>query len=171
MIGDNENNLVVVIPDEYSNVFSLYAEGRLIAKKYLKDYNVTQIEYKAGSIVFLYYTMPRQRMIVCARVPLPPPARNGTLKKMMNCSIPLKQMFSFKASRVDKTRRVIGFLNSHFKNAYCWPDAFYKELAIRIALKGDINFQELDRLSDRFAALHNITRKKNFAYSGRWKNT
>jgi hypothetical protein len=139
------NPLVVTIPDK-NNFYSLYADGLFIRKSYIKDLEVTRIFYDQNQVVFLFYTYPTHRE-ACAVRNTPAGSR-----WFPGLSKPVSLLFSVHASRVDKLRRAVGFLNTHEGGAYSWDDGFYIRLLFILSRRGGINYFSLRRLAEDSAA-------------------
>jgi hypothetical protein len=131
-------DLIVTIPDK-NNFYSLYADGIPARKSYLKDLETTRLFYAPGSLLFLYYTYPTHRE-ACAVRNVPGSALLPGLSK------PVSLLFSVQASRVDKLRRTVGFLNAN-GGAYSYHDGFYIRLAFILSQRGKINYFALRRLA------------------------
>jgi hypothetical protein len=132
--------LIITIPD-YSNFYHLYADGIPDRKIYIKETAQTDLYYKRGSVVVLYYTYPAHREACVIRN-----ACNGE-KNLPGLSKPVDILFSVSASRVDKLRRAVGFLNEHYKDAYSFADDFYARLHCLLSMKGKLNYYGLNEIA------------------------
>jgi hypothetical protein len=135
-----EGELVVVIPDR-ANFYSLYAEGPCSRKTYLKDSGETLLAYPPGAAVLLYYTYPAHRAASLVRN-IPGSASLPGLSKTT------RLLFTVHASRVDKLRRAVGFLNKHSPTgAYRYDDAFYLRLYFLLLRRGKLSYLSLRRMA------------------------
>jgi len=130
--------LVVSIPDKPS-FYSLYADGIFTRKIYLKESGLSLFAYKPGAAVFLFYTYPNHRAISLIR------------NEHGNAELPglnhnVRVIFTVHASKVDKLRRAIGFLNKHAGGAYHHDDDFYIRLYFILLKKGKLNYFSLRSL-------------------------
>ena len=133
--------LVVVIPDVVS-FHSLYADGILNRKVYLKESGETLLAYSEGSLVFLYFTYPTHRAASCIRN-VPGKAFFPGLSKKVSV------LFTVHASKVDKLKRAIGFLNKNANGAYHFDDDFYLRLYYVLEQRGKLNYPALRNLVER----------------------
>jgi len=136
------NRLEITIPDKNS-FYSLYSDGLLLRKTYLTEIRSTLIEYPPGAVVVLYYTYPTHREACVIRNA---PSPNAVLLPSLSCKVLL--LFSVHASRVDKLRRAIGFLHTHFGNAFLFDDAFYIRLNYILRQRGKLNYTALRKLAE-----------------------
>jgi hypothetical protein len=135
--------LEVAIPDRNS-FYTLYAEGRHCFKTYDAQKKNTLLQYPPDAAVFLYYTYPTHREACVIRnndaeggVMLP-----GLAKKVF-------LLFRVQASRVDKLKRAVFYLNEHSSaGAYGHEDGFYVRLGCLIEQRGKINYPALRELSE-----------------------
>jgi hypothetical protein len=135
--------LEVAIPD-HNSFYTLYAEGRHCFKTYDRQKKATLLQYPPGAAVFLYYTYPTYREACVIRnsdaeegVMLP-----GLAKKV-------SRVFRVRASRVDKLKRAVFYLNEHSPaGAYGHEDGFYVRLGCLIEQRGKINYPALRELSE-----------------------
>jgi hypothetical protein len=131
--------LVVTIPDT-SPFYSLFADGIPARKTYLPETGETLLAYPEGSAVFLYYTYPTFRAVSLVRNGPGGAALPGLSKKV-------RILFTVHASRVDKLRRAVGFLNKHSGGAYHYDDAFYTRLYFTVRRRGKLNYPALRRMA------------------------
>jgi hypothetical protein len=132
--------LTVTIPDK-NNFYSLYADGLFLRKEYIRDAECTLIYFDRDAVVFLYYTYPTHREACAVRN-----APGSVLLPGLSGRVSL--LFSVQASRVDKLRRAVGFLNANTDaGAYSRNDGFYIRLAFFLARRGKINYFALRRLA------------------------
>ena len=136
-------DLEVVIPD--TNAFySLFADGNPERKIFVKAEDATRLFYNADDVIALYYTYPSFRAAHIVRnIP-------GD-REFPGLSNNVAELCAFRASRVDKLRRALGYLGKHFKSAFDFPDAFYIRLAFLIEARGKLNYIALDTLARKFA--------------------
>jgi len=133
--------LEVAIPD-HNSFYTLYAEGKHCFKAYDHQKKVTLLHYPPGAAVVLYYTYPTHREACVIRnndaedgVMLP-----GLAKKV-------SPVFRVQASRVDKLKRAVSYLNEHSgAGAYGHDDGFYIRLGYLIEQRGKINYPALRAL-------------------------
>ena len=133
--------LVAVIPDK-SSFYSLYADGLFTRKVYCKDTGVSFFSYAQGAAVFLFYTYPNLRAASLVRNVPGDAALPGLSKKV-------SLLFTVHASKVDKLKRAIGFLNANAGGAYGYSDDFYTRLYFILNQRGKINYPALRNLADR----------------------
>jgi hypothetical protein len=135
------SELVIVIPDE-SNFYSLYADGIYTRKTYVKDTGESYFAYPPGSVVFLYYTYPTHRTASAVRH-APGGASLPGLSKKVNL------LFTVHASKVDKLKRAVGFLNKNAGGACRFGDGFYLRLYWILEAKGRLCYPALRNLAER----------------------
>ena len=134
-------DLEVVIPN-HNAFYTLFADGPHSWKTYAKDKQAALLTYARNAVIILYYTYPTHREACVIRntgsgaVLLP-----GLSKKV-------SLLFSVHASRVDKLKRAVGYLNKHAGGAYTWPDDFYIRLLYLIEQRGKINYTALGKLAE-----------------------
>jgi hypothetical protein len=133
--------LVVVIPDE-SNFYSLFADGVYSRKTYAKDTGESYFAYPPGSALFLYYTYPTHRAASAVRHAPGVAALPGLSKKV-------SLLFTVHASKVDKLKRAVGFLNKNAGGAYRFGDDFYLRLYWILESKGKLCYPALRHLAER----------------------
>lgn len=134
-----DGELVVTIPDA-SRFYSLYADGLFARKTYLKDSKSTLLAYPPGAAVFLYYTYPALRAVSLVRNEPGKAALPGLSKSA-------RLVFTLRASRVDKLRRALGFLNKHSGGAYRFNDEFYLRLYFLLQRRGKLSYLALRRMA------------------------
>ncbi|MDR0731031.1 MAG: hypothetical protein LBF63_05125 [Treponema sp.] len=132
--------LTVTIPDEIK-FYSLYADGLFSRKTYVREAGYTLFSFDPDAVVFCYYTYPTHRE-ACAVRNVP----SGSVL-LPGLSKPVSLLFSVHASRVDKLRRAVGFLNANSGGAYSFNDGFYIRLAFILSQRGKINYFALHRLA------------------------
>ena len=135
--------LVIIIPDE-SSFYSLYADGVHSRKLYVKETKETYLSYPEGSVIFLYYTYPNHRAVSCVRNVPGEAALPGLSRKTA-------VIFTAHASKVDKLKRAIGYLNAHTGGAYKYGDDFYLRLYFVLQQRGKLNYLALRNLAERFS--------------------
>jgi hypothetical protein len=133
--------LVVVIPDE-SNFYSLYADGIFSRKAYVKDTGESYFAYPPGSVVFLYYTYPTHRAASAIRHAPGGAALPGLSRKV-------NLLFTVHASKVDKLKRAVSFLNKNAGGACRFGDGFYVRLYWILESKGKLCYPALRHLAER----------------------
>ena len=133
--------LVVAIPDEF-NFYSLYADGVFSRKAYVKETGESFFAYPPGSVIFLYYTYPTHRAASAVRHSSGGASLPGLSKKV-------SLLFTVHASKVDKLKRAVGFLNKNAGGAYRFDDGFYTRLYFILEAKGKLNYLALRNLAGR----------------------
>ena len=136
-----DGELVVIIPDKTS-FHTLYSDGVLSRKVYLKESGETLLAYPPGALLFLYYTYPSHRAASCIRN-TPGNAEPPGLSKRVSL------LFTVHASKVDKLKRAIGFLNKNSGGAYRFDDDFYLRLFFILEQRGKLNYPALRSLVER----------------------
>jgi hypothetical protein len=132
--------ITVTIPDKNS-FYSLYADGPFRQKKYIREAGHTLISFDRDAVMFLYYTYPTHREACAVRNTL-----SGSLL-LPGLSKQVSLLFSVHASRIDKLRRAVAFLNANAGGAYSWNDGFYIRLGFILSLRGKINYPALRKLT------------------------
>lgn len=135
------DELVITIPDT-SSFYSLYADGLFSRKTYFKESGLTCLAYKPGTVVVLYYTYPAHRAASLIRVVHGKAELPGLSKKVV-------VLFTVHASKVDKLRRSIGYLNTHTAGAYSFNDDFYIRLYFMLQRRGKLNYIALRALTEQ----------------------
>ena len=141
-------HLIVTIPDKNS-FYTLYSDGLLLRKTYVRESRSTLIEYDHNAVVVLYYTYPTHREACLVRN-----AASPASVLLPGLSQKVSLVFSVHASRVDKLKRAIGFLHSNFGNAFTWDDGFYIRLYYILRQRGKLNYMAMRELAlkgDRYA--------------------
>lgn len=135
--------LDITIPDpELSTFYSLYAYGQPSRKLYLKESVTTLLSYPEDSVIFLFYTYPTHREACAIRN-----VQAGTVTvSLPGLSKKVSLLFSVHASRVDKLRRAITFLDKQGL-AYSQDDGFYIRLFFVLSQKGSLNYAALTKLT------------------------
>ena len=133
--------LVISIPDKVS-FYSLYADGQF-SRKYYDELSANSLfSYKPGAVVFLFYTYPTLRAVSVIR------NTPGTVS-LPGLSEKVQVLFTVHASKVDKLRRSIKWLNTHMGGAYQFSDAFYMRLYFVLMKRGKLNYIALRKLTER----------------------
>jgi hypothetical protein len=143
----SDENLVVLIPDKNS-FYSLYADGLFLRKVYVREAEQTLIHFGKNAVLVLYYTYPTHREACVIRN-----SPSGS-RWLPGLSKPVSLLFSVHASRVDKLRRAVGFLNANGGGAYGHDDGFYIRLSFILSRRGKISCFALRSLLNRKAAAH-----------------
>ena len=133
--------LIILIPDK-AVFYSLYADGIFSRKTYQKDSGESFFAYDQGAVVFLFYTYPTHRAASVIRN-IPGSAAFPGLSKRV------KLLFTVHASKVDKLRRSIGFLNKNSSDAYHFDDDFYTRLYFLLQQPGRLNYLSLKKLASK----------------------
>lgn len=133
--------LIVTITDTAS-FYSLYADGLFSRKTYFKESGTTCLAYTPGTAVFLYYTYPTHRAASLIRVERGKAELPGLSKKVT-------VLFTVHASKVDKLKRAVGFLNKHTAGAYGFSNDFYIRLYFILQCRGKLNYGALRVLTEK----------------------
>lgn len=141
--------LEVTIPDE-SSFYSLYSDGLLARKTYVREQKSTVIEYAPNAVLALYYTYPTYREACLVRNA----SSSFPLVSLPGLSQKVSLIFSVNASRVDKLKRAISFIHSNFGNFFSKDDGFYIRLHFILRQKGKINYMALRELSTEQGVHH-----------------
>jgi hypothetical protein len=139
-----DTTLIVTIPPP-DNFYSLYADGVYRSKKYDKESGVTYLAYEEGSALFLYYTYPTHRRVYLVRNN----EEDGETKSLPGLSKRIAVIFKQYASRVNKTKQAVSYLNKHYESAYGYSDRFYTRLSVLLQQKGGIDYAAIDALCKR----------------------
>jgi hypothetical protein len=137
-----KNHLEITIPDR-SYFCTLYAEGPHSWKTYDRQKKHTLLYYPPGAAVILYYTYPTYREACVIRNSL---ADDGVI--LPGLSKKVSVLFRVRASRVDKLKRVAGWLNKHSLGACAHTDGFYARLVYLLEQRGKINYAALAQLAE-----------------------
>ena len=140
--------LVIAIPDK-SSFYSLYADGLFSRKLYQKDTGVSFFSYEPGSVVILYYSYPAHRAASVIRNASGNAAFPGLSKKV-------QLLFTVHASKVDKLKRAVGFLNKNLGGAYRYSDDFYARLYFILQTRGKLNYVSLRGLAKKNEEAHAV---------------
>ena len=133
--------LVIIIPDK-ANFYSLYADGLFSRKTYDKETEASFFAYEPGQPVFLYYTYPNHRAASLIRNVPGDVALPGLSKKV-------SLLFTVHASKVDKLKRAISFLNKNAGGAYQYTDDFYTRLYFILQKRGKLSYLSLRSLAEK----------------------
>jgi hypothetical protein len=139
-----DTTLIVTIPHT-DTFYSLYADGVYYQKRYDKETDTTRLYYEGGSAVFLYYTYPTHRRVYLIRNT----EEEDESKRLPGLSKKVTVIFKQYASRVDKTKRAVSYLNTRYGNAWGYSDRFYIRLSVLLQEKGKIDYAALDALYKR----------------------
>jgi hypothetical protein len=132
--------LLITIPEK-PPFYSLYAQGIFDWKSFDRMNAQTVLAYAENAAVVLYYTYPTYREASVIR-------NSGGNIMLPGLSKKITVLFSVRASRVDKLRRAIDFLNKNTPGgAYSFGDGFYIRLYFLLLQRGKINYPALRRLS------------------------
>jgi hypothetical protein len=139
----NPGKLVITVHDE-NKYYTLYADGIYSEKRYIKSTGTTKLVYNGNAVIFLYYTYPAHRQ-VCA-------VRNTETKGIYLPGLSKKvyQLFSLSASRVDRVRRAVDYLNKSHGGAYNFSDHFYIRLYFLLLGKSEVSGSGISRLAELF---------------------
>ena len=133
--------LVVTVPDG-AHFYSLYADGLYARKAYLRETGESLLAFPPGAAVFLYYTYPSHRAASLVRN-LPGASELPGLSRKVSL------LFTVHASKVDKLKRAVGFLNKNAGGAYIFPDDFYARLYFVLQRRGRLNYPALRALAEK----------------------
>jgi hypothetical protein len=124
---------------------SLYSDGLYAWKTRDEAKKATLISYSPGSVLFLYYTYPAHREAACVRyVP-----ESETAEAYPCLDRKVETLFTVGASRVDKLRRAVGYINKNCSPAaYRRSDAFFCRLYNLILRHGKLNYAALTLLAE-----------------------
>jgi hypothetical protein len=136
--------LVIAIPDK-SSFYSLYADGLFARKAYDKNTGESFFAYDKEALIFLYYPYPTHRAASAVRNVPGRAALPGLSKKV-------QVLFTVHASKVDKLKRAVGFLNKNAGGAYRHGDGFYARLYFILQLRGKLNCQALQSNAEKSRA-------------------
>ena len=134
-------DITVTIPDKNS-FYSLYSDGLLRRKTYVRELKSTLIEYSHNAVIALYYTYPTHRegcLVRCVSSPHP--------AALPGLSSPVHLLFSVHASRLDKLKRAIGFVHNNSGSAFSRDDGFYIRLNFILRQRGKLNYTALRKLA------------------------
>jgi hypothetical protein len=135
-------HLEIAIPD-FNAYYTLYAEGSLSWKTYDRQKKNSLLYYPSGAVVFLFYTYPTHRTACVIRN-----AENQNGIFLPGLSKKVLQLFSVTASRVDKLKRAMNWLNKHSPGAFVHDDGFYTRLVYILEQRGKINYAALSKLAE-----------------------
>jgi hypothetical protein len=135
--------LAVTIPDKNS-FYSLFADGPFFRKTYIREEGVTMLFYEPDAVVFLFYSYPTHRVACAVRNS----SKNSRPASFPGLSARVSLLFSLRASRVDKLRRALAFLNRHGPaDAYSFEDGFYTRLFFLLSARGPLFYPALRKLA------------------------
>jgi hypothetical protein len=133
-------SLIVTVPEK-PPFYSLYADGLYSWKMRSAELKATLLSYPQGAALALYYTYPAHREACLIRV-----SPRGS-RLLPGLSRPVSLIFSVQASRTDKLRRALAFLNANAGGAFNFDDPFYTRLGFIIQTRGKLNYPALKRLA------------------------
>ncbi|GMO61628.1 MAG: hypothetical protein Ta2A_07830 [Treponemataceae bacterium] len=134
-------SLKIYIPEK-PPFYTLYAQGLFNWKSFDRIKRVTVFEYPANAVIALYYSYPSYREVSVIRN-----TENDDGIMLPALSKKVSVLFSLRASRFDKLRRAISFLNEHTEHgAYSFDDGFYTRLYFLLLQRGKINYTALKQL-------------------------
>ena len=132
--------LIITIPDNPS-FYSLYADGPYSRKIYSKENAASLFAYAPGAAVVLYYTYPTHRAASLIRN-TPGNAEFPGLSRRVSV------LWTVHASKVDKLKRAVSFLNKHFKGSFEFSNDFYIRLFFILQRRGKLNYISLRNLAE-----------------------
>jgi hypothetical protein len=134
--------LLISIPEK-PLFYSLYAQGLFDWKSFDRMKEQTVLAYAENAVVVLYYTYPTYREASVIR-------NSGAETMLPGLSRKVTVLFSVRASRVDKLRRAVDFLNKNTPGgAYSFDDGFYLRLYFLLLRRGKINYPALKQLAQK----------------------
>ena len=137
-----KTHLEITIPD-FNSFYSLYSEGIHSWKTYDQAKKQTLLYYPHNSVVVLYYTYVTYREACVIRF-----YNNNSGISLPGLSKKVNVLFRVRASRVDKLKRAVGWLNTHSSGACSHNDGFYIRLVYLLEQRGKINYAALGKLAD-----------------------
>jgi hypothetical protein len=133
--------LVITIPDE-PRFYSLYADGAFSRKTYIREEAASLFSHAPGAAVFLYYTYPTHRAATLVRAA---PGNAGLPGLSMRVCV----VWTVHASKVDKLKRAVAYLNKNAGGAYRFGDGFYMRLYFILLQRGKLNYVALKKLAGK----------------------
>jgi hypothetical protein len=136
--------LSVIIPEKQA-FYSLYADGLIRAKFFDREKKATVISFAHNAVAVLYYTYPTHREACVIRN-----AQDGKTP-LPGLSKPVSLLFSLAASRVDKLRRAVAFLEKNHGTrggAFNRDNGFYIRLFFLLREKGKLRYTALAKLAE-----------------------
>jgi len=143
-----KHHLEITIPD-HNKYYSLFAEGSLSWKTYDSKRKTTFLYYAPEAVVVLFYTYPSYREACVIRN-----SAGENNARYPGLSKNISVLFNVRASRVDKLKRAVNWLNNHTSGAFSFTDAFYIRLFFFLNQRGKINYPALSKLAENFS-VHN----------------
>lgn len=137
-----KNHLEITISDKNS-FYTLYSEGNHAWKTYNQKEKHTLIYYPPESVIFLFYTYITYREACVVRFS----EINDNSVSLPGLSKKVTVLFRVKASRVDKLKRAVGWLNKHSAGACSHRDGFYIRLQYILEQRGKINYTAIRELA------------------------
>jgi hypothetical protein len=134
--------LIVTIPKNAS-FYTLYSDGLHCAKTIDVKTSLVSFHYPQNEAVFLYYTYPHHREAFLIRN-----TENGDVS-LPSLSKKVSVLFTARASRVDKLKRAVSFLNVHTKGANLFSDDFYIRLWLILEKKGKLDYPALLGIAEK----------------------
>ena len=139
-------NITVQIPTKAKDGFTLYAEGDLISKEYIKDEKPLLI-FSSKSILILYYTYPHHRRLYIVSTE----GKEKTILPQVNT--PVSIIFKGRGKKYDLIKTALYYLNRKTADKYLFfPKSFYYELAI-LAENKTLNNSKVWLLMKKFGLL------------------
>jgi hypothetical protein len=134
--------LIITIPKNAS-FYTLYSDGLHCAKTVDARTSLVSFHYPQNEAVFLYYTYPHHREAFLIRN-----TAGGDIS-LPSLSKKVSVLFTARASRVDKLKRAVSFLNVHTKGANLFSDGFYIRLWLVLEKKGKLDYQALLGIAEK----------------------
>lgn len=126
----------VLIPHkEKPSYYTLYVKGNYSTKKDFAD--GVNFEFVQNSLLILYYTYPAHRRAYVVRF------TGNDNTHLPGLSQPVKILLVVHASKVDKLKKAISFIQEHYFKPTYLPDLFYYRLEQIIKQKGKLNYETL----------------------------
>jgi hypothetical protein len=141
----NTDYLTVAIPPPHC-FYSLYADGVFSSKRYDENSGIAELTYNKDTVLFLYYTYPAHRRVYLVRNVSANDDKKISLAALPGLSKKVKIIFRQTASRVDKTKHAVSYLNERHGGAYGFPDVFYHRLNVLLSMRGKLSYRKIDAL-------------------------
>lgn len=133
--------LHVLIPHKENNFYTLYVSGCYGAKTPISD--GTDFSFISGSLLVLYYTYPAHRRAYIVRF-----TENGKTE-LPGLSEPIHKIICVYASKVDKLKKSLSYIQEHYEFLFSLPDIFFVRLERVIQRKGKLNYDALRSLCEQ----------------------
>jgi hypothetical protein len=138
------DTLVITMPQPRF-FYRLCVDGGSTQKELDKSGSITKLFFSRGEAVFLYYTYPTHRRVYLIRNDL-----SAGIYPLPGLSKKVSVLFTQYASKVDKVKKTVAYLNACKGGAYRFSNLFYYRLDVILKKKGPVNYLELDALCEAF---------------------